>query len=136
MLQRLRITPTGVEKLGKVSTTLELDLIDELFYRLAHGQPTSEIAASQVVQVLRPPILDAKRESRKIARNWFSTGMLGDLAYERHGDVERVCFTADDIGRLYFMMKLTESKPVFIARAEQPSGNYDDCTKSEASLSK
>ncbi len=39
-LRRLRLMPSGVEDLGKVSKTPELDLIDELIWRIAKHRPT------------------------------------------------------------------------------------------------
>jgi hypothetical protein len=129
MERRLRITPDDVEDLGKVSTKPELELIDELFYRLAHGKATRDIATDQVAQLLRPQMLEARKESKRIARGWFSTGMMGDMAYDRVGDSEDVCFTADDVGRFYFTMRWVSDKPVFITRAEQPEGAFGDCPK-------
>ena len=136
MLRRLRITPNGVEDLGKVTTTPELDLIDEVFWRLAYGKPTEDIASPQVAELLKPQMAAAKRKSRKIAHDWFSTGMLGDVAYTHDGNVERVCFTADDIGRLYFTVQQFAGKPVILTHVEQPAGTFDDCPKSETGSAK
>ncbi len=136
MQRRLRVTPAGIEDLGKVSLRPELDLIDELFWRLAHGLSTADIASPQVAMLIKPQIADAKRESRKIARNWLSVGMLGDVAHQRAGDVDQVCFTADDIGRIYFTIQENQGKPEFLSHAEEPPGNYDDCAKPPADPAK
>ncbi len=136
MQRRLRVTPGGIEDLGKVSLRPELDLIDELFWRLARGQSTADIASPQVAMLLKPQIADAKRESRKIARNWLSVGMLGDVAHERTGDLDRVCFTADDIGRITFTIQENQGKPFYLSHAEEPPGNYGDCAKPLAALAK
>ena len=105
MVRRLRITSTGVEDLGKLSMTPELDLVDELFWRLANNRSTADIAAPQVSRLLRRQILAEKAESKKIAPNYFSTGMLMDISIKQEGDLKHLCFTVDgDIGRLYFTL--------------------------------
>jgi hypothetical protein len=71
-LHRLRIKPDSVEDLGEVSRAPELDLIDELFWRIAHNQPTSSIATPQVAAVLRQPILEAKASWEKIDPKSFT----------------------------------------------------------------
>jgi len=88
-MQRLRITPDGVDNMGKQSTMPELDLIDELFWRLSEGKSTANIATLQVSQLLRPQIVDAKRESHKIEPNFFSVGVLDDFSVHRSRRVRR-----------------------------------------------
>ena len=97
------VTPNGVDNLGKQSTIPKLDLIDELFWRLSEGKSTASIATPQMSQLLRPQIVDAKRECHKIEPNFFSVGMLDDFSIHRSAQRAKVCFTADgDVGRLYF----------------------------------
>jgi hypothetical protein len=103
-LQTLRITPDSIEDLGESSRTPELDIIDELFWRIAHNQPTSSIATSQAVATLRQPILDAKASWEKIDPKTFYIGMLGDWSVIPTQNGSKVCFTADDIGRLNFTL--------------------------------
>jgi hypothetical protein len=129
MVRRLQITPTGIVDLGKTSTTPELDLIDELFWRLANNKPTAELAAPEVSRLLRPQIVSAQEESKKIDPKWFSVGMLGDVSVKRNGDTESVCFTADDIGRLFFTIQSNHSGERQLVKVVQPSGDYGDCPK-------
>ena len=129
MVRRLQITPTGIVDLGKTSTTPELDLIDEFFWRLANNRPTAELAAPEVSRLLRPQIASAREESKKIDPKWFSVGMLGDVSVKRNGDTESVCFTADDIGRLFFTIQSSHSGERRLVKVIQPSGNYGDCPK-------
>jgi hypothetical protein len=130
MVRRIRVTPTGVEDLGKVSTTPELDLIDELFWRLANDRPTEDIAAPEVSRLLRPQIATAKEDSKKIDPKWFSTGMLGDVFIKRDGEFEQVCFTVDgDIGRLYFSLKHAPGIKPRIVKVSQPNGEFGDCPR-------
>jgi len=128
MVRRLRVTPTGIEDLGKVSTTPELDLIDELLWRLARGKSTEEIASPEVSRILRPQVAAAKQESKKIDPNWFSTGMLDDVSIKRDGAFEQVCFTVDgDIGRLYFTLQDSPGKHPRIVKVVQPTDQYGEC---------
>lgn len=128
MVRRLRVTPKEVEDLGKVSTTPELDLIDELFCRLANDRSTDDIAAPDVSRLLRPQIAAANEDSRKIDPKWFSTGMLGDIFIKRDGEFEQVCFTVDgDIGRLYFTLQDSRGTKPRIVKVSQPAGEFGDC---------
>ncbi len=129
MVQRLQITPTGIVDKGITSTTPELDLIDELFWRLSSNQPTAEIATPEVSRVLRAKILAAREASKKVDPNWFSVGMLGDVSIQRKGDIEHVCFTADDIGRVYFTLQNRPAGKLRLIHATQLSENYGDCPK-------
>jgi len=128
IVRRLRVRPTEIEDLGKISTTPELDLIDELFWRLAKRQPTNDIAAPEVSRLLGPQIAVAKEDSRKIDPAWFSTGMLDDISIKRDGEFEHVCFTVDgDIGRLYFTLQGSPGTKAKIVKVSQPTGEYGDC---------
>lgn len=130
VVQRLRITPNGIDNLGKQSTMPELDLIDELFWRLSEGRSTADIATPQVSQLLRPQIVDAKRESHKIEPHFFSVGMLDDFSIHRSAQGTKVCFTADgDVGRLYFNLEKAANGKRRITHVAQPTGNYGVCAK-------
>jgi len=128
---RLRITPTAVQDLGTFSATPELDLVDELFWRLANGRQTADIASEQVSRFLKPQILAAKSSSRKIDPDYFTTGMLMDVSVTQLGDLKRLCFTVDgDIGRLYFTIQEVRTEGAKLVHVAQPSGAYRDCPKS------
>jgi hypothetical protein len=130
VMQRLRITSNGVDNLGKQSTMPELDLIDELFWRLSEGKSTANIATSQVSRLVQAQIVDAKRESQTIEPNFFSVGMLDDFSIHPSVRGARVCFTADgDIGRLYFTLRKTSDRRLRITQVRQPAGPYGACPK-------
>jgi hypothetical protein len=130
MVRRLRVTPTGIEDLGEISTTPELDLVDELFWRLANGRSTSDIAEPQVSRFLRRQILSAKADSKKIDPDYFSTGMLMDISVEQKGNIKHLCFTVDgDIGRLYFTLRESPGRGARLIDVAQPSGSFGDCGK-------
>jgi hypothetical protein len=130
MLRRLKITSNNVEDLGKVSTTPELDLVDELFWRLANDRLTADIASPQVSQLLKPQILAAKLESEKITPQFFTIGMLGDVFVNRTDNNEYLCFTVDgDIGQLYFILQNLPNKGAKLTDVKQAKDDYGDCPK-------
>ena len=120
MAHRLRLTATGVQDLGLTSLTPELDLVDELFWRLAEGRSTADIASTAVSQYLRPRILEEKRRSREIASDYFSTGMLMDPSVTTEGHLKRLQLgLVSDLGKLIFTIqqKATRSCPSDSRRA-------------------
>lgn len=137
IVRHLRITPAAVVNLGKTSTTPELDLVDELFWRLANNRPTGDIASAQVAELLRPQILAARIDSRKIDPSFFTTGMLGDVSVTHAGSQEHLCFTVDgDIGRLYFTLQTSPGAQTRLVDVTQPSGEFGDCPKQSSEMSK
>lgn len=105
-------------------------MVDELFWRLANGSQTADIASAQVSQLLKPQILAAKDSSRKIDSDYFTTGMLMDVSIARLGDLKRLCFTVDgDIGRLYFTIQEVRTEGAKLVHVAQPSGAYEDCPR-------
>jgi hypothetical protein len=127
VIERFRITPTSVDYLGKQTTQPELDLIDELFWRLAHGQPTSNIASPQVSSLLSAQIRRETRESQKIDKDFFSIGMFGDSFPTFFPGGEKFCFTADELGHLEFTIRPSSSGHNRLTSVSQPSGNFESC---------
>lgn len=127
MVRKLRISPKGVEDMGKTSLTPELDLVDELFWRLANGRPTEDIASREVARHFRQAVEDSRRESKKIDRGWFSTGMLGETAVTMMGDSERLCFTDDELGRLYFTIAVLPAGKLRLTHVDEAAGQFGAC---------
>jgi hypothetical protein len=125
--RRLSLTPDGVEDLGKHSLAPSLDRVDELFWRLGHHQPAGDIAAPQVIRLLRPQLLDARTESEKIEPKYFSFGMLMHASVRRSPGGERICFTADESGRFYFTLVRKANGSYYFTQALQPAGKYRNC---------
>jgi hypothetical protein len=126
-LHRLRITPDSIEDLGKTSRVPELDLIDELFWRIAHNQPTSSIATPQVVTTLRQPILEAKASWEKIDPKTFYIGMLVDWSVIPTPNGSKVCFTADELGRFTFTLHRDPHSHSMITTVTQASSDKEPC---------
>jgi hypothetical protein len=126
-LHRLSIKPNSIEDLGKTSRAPELDLIDELFWRIAHNQPTSSIATPQVVTTLRQPILEAKANWEKIDPKTFYIGMLGDWSVVPTLDGSKVCFTADELGRFTFTLHKDPHSHSLITAVTQANSDKEPC---------
>lgn len=52
----IRVTPEGVQDLGKKSMVRELDLVDEAYFRLEHGMPAADVASPAVQATLKRSI--------------------------------------------------------------------------------
>jgi hypothetical protein len=124
--QRVLITKPGVEDLGVRSLVPEMDAIDEFFWRLSHGLPTSNVASAQATQLLRSQVRQATRESRKIEKTFYSVGMVSDVTRLTKNGAE-VCLDADDLGTLKIQMRRTADGGYFITHVSQPNGDTAGC---------
>jgi hypothetical protein len=107
----VRLTPDGIEDVGEKIVAPQLDVIDELFYRLIHHKPASDIASQAAVLAASKMI----NESRHIdtAEDWkrFPTlGMMMGWAIEHRGNTEIVCLDLDWVGAHGFALSRAGSK--------------------------
>ncbi|HVT60915.1 MAG TPA: hypothetical protein VHR45_21295 [Thermoanaerobaculia bacterium] len=58
----VRITPQGVEDLGHRQLVPELELVDELYFRIERQEPADELAASPVIEQLAQAVDDWSEE--------------------------------------------------------------------------
>ncbi len=123
------IEPTRIRDLGTHSLVPELDLIDTLFWRVAHGQSTTAIASPKIAAMLRPQLIDTRRQSAKIDPNFFSTGMLGSTVITHTTAGAEICFEADDIGQFKFHLRKALNGGYYITKAVQTQGNYEGCAE-------
>ena len=107
MIRQIRVTPDGLQDQGLKSVHPELDLLDNLFRKIANGQAATAIASPQVVDFLRPLLMAAQGESRQIDPNWFSVGMLTGHKMTPHVKGYSLCFQADELGPLSFTLEPT-----------------------------
>ena len=128
MEQRVLITKDGVEDLGVRSLVPEMDAIDEFLWRLSHRLPTADLASTQAAQLLRPQVLQATRDSRKIDKNFYSVGMVSDTTRRTKPGAE-VCMDADELGTLIVQMRRTADGGYFITHIAQPSGEAAACPR-------
>lgn len=118
--QRLRITPTSVEDLGERTRIPELDLIDELFWRIAHNLSTNSITTPEVRAKLQRPILDITKDSKSDDPSSFYIGMLDDWAVTRGNDGSQVCIIVGELNPLNFT--LSHGKIASVAERKETSG--------------
>jgi hypothetical protein len=114
LTQRLRVTDDAVVNLGKRPSTEEtryLDLLDELFWRLARGKPAADMANRQVLHAMKPLMPKGCFHASKNDYN-CGVGMFMDASVKHGGTRSRVCFFADGLGRPYeFTIQSAHGQP-------------------------
>jgi GNAT superfamily N-acetyltransferase len=110
----IRITSDGVEDLGRRRLTPELDLIDNLYYRIQRRMPVSNMAAPDVIDELTDAIDDI-RDDASVTNDYQPLGMLMDWAAEHQGKHMRICISTDDPGRYLFTLVRRSGKWFFTA---------------------
>ena len=114
---RVLLTATGIDDLGTRSLVPELEAIDNLFWRIAHHQPTAAIASPQVVRTLTSQVASAKVDSAKVAPDWFTVGMVESPTVHLTATGATVCFEADGLDSAYdFTLRCTADLGYFITR--------------------
>ena len=119
------IEPTRIRDLGTHPLVPEVEVIDTLIYRIAHGQSTARLASPKVAALLRRQLRDSKTESAKIAPGWFSIGMMDDWLVTVTSKSTLVCITPDDVGQLTFTLRRTLNGGYFVASVKQNSGDSE-----------
>jgi hypothetical protein len=104
----LRLTPTGVEDLGKTPVVSELETIDELFYRIARVMAADDIASPEAQSQARALIRQQPKESGLPA-----FGSLMTTTSKPVGSVTKFCFEADY--SMLFTIKRVEGKPYVVS---------------------
>jgi hypothetical protein len=97
----------GIEDLGKIHETPELQWMDQLWSRLLSGKKAEDMASPQVIGILKQIIREEKISD--------SLGMLGDWNVKRSKKHTVLRFTADDLvcRNLYFKVEKRNNKPYF-----------------------
>ena len=125
----IQLQPTGVLDLGDRSLTPELDLLDTLFWRIAHRKSTGAIAAPHVVRTLHPLLRETFAGSRKIEPGWDSLGMIDDLSVRINPTGADVCLQADSVGdTFHFTMRRTLNRGYFVSSLRVMSA-APECTQ-------
>lgn len=125
---RIRITPTSTTDLGERSLVPELDALDSIIIKLAHGESAENDASDQVVELLSDYVMYRKEEIATWSKDkdYFSLGMLSHTSVTRDGGDTILCFSTDDVGPLKFRMQ-PKGEGFFIQNAEDTSDNHDAC---------
>ena len=121
MIHRIRVTPDRLQDEGLGSVHPELDVIDNLFQKIANGQQATGLASPQVVNFLRPHLLDAEKESRQIDPNWFSVGMLSGFRFSSSVKINVLCFQSDELGPVDFTLERTANGYFVSHVSERPN---------------
>jgi hypothetical protein len=92
----VRITPDGMKELGEKSLVPELDVVDELFYRVINGKSASDIASPAAVRAAKSIVDDAREgESEKQWKEFPMLGMIMQLSVTNNNDDKVVCLALD-----------------------------------------
>jgi hypothetical protein len=108
----IRISSRGVEDLGHRRLAPELDLIDNLYYRIQRRMPVSNMAAPGVVLKLTDAI-DALPKNPDASDNYELLGMLMDWKVEHQDQHMRICILTDNPGRYLFTLVRRSGKWFF-----------------------
>ena len=107
----VRITPEGVEDLGETSMVPELDAVDELFFRLVHQKPATDIASPRAISEAEKIVKSGRRgQSEKEWRENPWLGMMGKWTVNGNLSNKVLCLFLDslyDPGAHLFKMKST-----------------------------
>jgi hypothetical protein len=108
----VRLKPDGVEDLGEHSAVPELDAVDELFFRIIHHEPASEIADRVVIEAAEEIVTSVREdETPKEWDEFPSLGMMGDWKVEDTADGRSLCLRLDDVdGTLLLTFRNTDAK--------------------------
>lgn len=119
-IHRIRVTPDGVQDDGLRSVHPELDILDNLFRKIAKRQTATGLASEQVVNFLRPQLLTAERQSHEVDPNWFSVGMLIGFTFSPGAKISSLCFQSDELGPLEFTFLRTADSYFVSHVSDQP----------------
>ncbi len=115
----VRLEPEGVRDLGEVSTVPELDAVDELFFRIIHHEPATDIAALAAIKVAESIVEAARKEhSEEEWSKYPSLGMMGQWNIRKRGNDEILCLSLDDAGNNLFTLQPSGGK-LFVAELNQ-----------------
>jgi len=104
------INPTGVTDLGSKAVDPELDVIDELFYRLEMRASAVNIASPRVVSALAAEIPDRRVEAKKSKSANLFLSAISEATVRRSGAISTVRLALDDYGPYTFTVRRTNGK--------------------------
>ena len=109
----VRVTPDGVQDLGREHVLPELQMVDELWVRVTHGQSAADIASPQVVRVIRQLISAMRREEGGTDPDLY-LGMLFERKIVKEDNREVLHFSAENLcSELRFEIDRSKGRPYF-----------------------
>jgi hypothetical protein len=111
----IRVNGAGIEDLGTKSVMPELDLVDEVYFRIEHAMPTTGLASPQVVTALRKTISNIESgDTRPNKEKYPSLGMLAQWKVAHEGNTTKLCFSTDFQSPCVFTIH-TSGETLFLA---------------------
>jgi hypothetical protein len=107
-----RLTPQGIEDLGETSLNPELDVVDELFYRVINHQQAADVAAPAVVKYTEEIVQEARKGvSQKDWKEFPSLGMtMENLTVRDNANGKILCLDLFRAGINLFTIRSAGSK--------------------------
>jgi hypothetical protein len=114
----IRVTKDGVKDLGHKHVVPQLQIIDELFDRILHGQTTEDIASARVSGTLKKEIQELSEYEKKN----MLIGMLGSWKVQPISNGSEVCLATDGIQAFIYTI-ITRHQKQFISNISK-ADNY------------
>ncbi len=115
----VRVTPKNFQYLGEKSLVPELDVIDELLYRVIHHRSSASLASASAASYARRMVRE--QQEQNTPKDWKafpSIGMMGEWAIRQSRGRTVLCLTLDPGGsNNLFTMKSTGGR-FFITRIQ------------------
>jgi hypothetical protein len=122
----VRLTPKGVEDLGEKSMMPELDVVDELLYRVIHRESAADVAAPAVIKSAERMVGDARAaHSEKDWKEFPTLGMIMGWKLQDNANSKILCLSLLDAGTNLFTLKSAGGK-LFIADVKQTKQSCEE----------
>lgn len=102
VVKTFRVSPTGLEPLSTQSLTPELDLIDDVYDRLALGQPTAGLATVPAARAMAAQLRQARTVTKPKGPADITAGMIMGWRASGGPGARTVCLETDDSGAAIF----------------------------------
>jgi hypothetical protein len=113
----VRLAPDGVEDLGEESRVPELDVVDELLFRVIHDQPAIDVAAPSAIEFAKRMVEEARTAIPDADWEEFpSLGMIDEWAVWSSGRI--LCLSLDLAGSILFTLTRAGGK-LFITEIQK-----------------
>jgi hypothetical protein len=96
----IRLTPDGVEDLGRKSLVPEYDALDLFYADVFRGRDASTLASASAIAAAREDVESVKKDNAEAGQGYHSLGMISEpLAVPVwKGDITSFCFATDNNG--------------------------------------
>lgn len=105
VVSTFRVSRAGAVPLGRHSLTPELDLIDEVYDRIAHKRPTGDLASPAATALMAAQLRRGDADFKPKTPEDRGVGMIGAWRVTPWGDKRRLCLETDEGGRAVFTLQ-------------------------------